>query len=42
VESAIQVESLTPVGSFPNQFHVLFGPDQRSDALAKQGVIVYR
>jgi hypothetical protein len=36
-----QVERFAPVGGFANQFHILFAPDQGSDAVAEERVIVY-
>jgi hypothetical protein len=36
------LECLAPVRSFPDQLHVRLIPNQRSDALAKQGMVVYR
>src|SRR5580698_9146081 len=35
-----QVERFVPVGSFTNQFHIFLAPDQGSDAITQEGMIV--
>jgi hypothetical protein len=34
-------DRLSSVRGFPDQLHVRLKPDQRGDALAKQGMVVY-